>query len=179
MRLRATLRTLHVGHAAHVEVLRVVNRLDLLLHLLHRGRRLRGGHLLLEIRRAALALAVLGVPAHLRAHPLAAALALLEDLLAFLHGLLERGVVLRPSDRPLHLVGAAPGAAEHTAEDVARGAQEPSRHAGDRSLEGRLVAVAAAVALEVELEAHVGGQVVVVFGESNQGHLASLPPSFR
>src|SRR4029079_10768793 len=103
------------------------------LDLLARGLRLRRGELFALVRRAVLALARARVPAHVRAHPVAAAAALLEVLLAGLHGLAQRIVVALAADRALHLVGAVPGSSQHTTKKIAGGIEQAGGRAHHRS----------------------------------------------
>src|SRR5690349_16965979 len=77
--LRAAALADRAGDVADVALLGPVHGPGLLMNLLARGLGLRGGHLLVEVGRAALAEAGLLVPADRLADPVSAARALLED----------------------------------------------------------------------------------------------------
>src|SRR5262249_55589855 len=76
--LAAAVRALRGALVPVVDVAGPVDLLGLLVELVDLGGRLDAGDLLVELWRALRAQAALGVPAHLLAHPLAAAQALLE-----------------------------------------------------------------------------------------------------
>ena len=80
------------------------------------------------------------------------------------------------ADRALHLVSGVAGRTGPAAEEVARCAQERAGRAERRRLEARHVAVAALVAIELELKASVRGQVVIIPHELHERHVCdSLP----
>src|SRR2546423_10425672 len=172
-------RGLDGGVGAHVNARRVVGCLRLLVELRARGVGLRlrvpRGQLLLEVGRAALALPGCRVPADFGADPSAAARALVEVRLSLLDRLLQSLVVRLAPDASLNLVGGVPGVAEPAAEHVARRAQKRSRGSRYRRLEARHVAVAALVAVELELVALVRRKVVIIIDELNHPHCAKPP----
>src|SRR5262245_56430975 len=129
LRLRAALRADRAGDLADVARRRPVDRARLLLNLLARRFRLRGGHLLVEVGRAVLAQPRLLVPADRLAHPVAAARALLEDRRDLVDCFLQRAVVRAAADRALHLVRAVRHAPENAAEQIARRARRRAEHA--------------------------------------------------
>src|SRR5581483_12405621 len=164
-------------HAAlgEVEVGDIVLLARLGRDLLGGGLGLLRGEFFLLVGGAAFAQSHLLVPAHLGADPLAAAGALVEVLLAGLHGLGQGLVVGLAADGALDVVGRVAGRAEHAAEQVAGGAQQAGAGAEDRGLERRQVAVAAMVAVEPELVAAIGGQVLVVGDELDHLGHAHIP----
>src|SRR3989440_3899681 len=172
-------RGLDGGVGAHVNARRVVGCLRLLVELRARGvslrLRVRRGQLLLEVGRAALALPGCRVPADFGADPSAAARALVEVRLSLLDRPLQSLVVRLASDGALNLVGGVPGVAEPAAEHVARRAQKRPRGSRYRRLEARHVAVAALVAVELELVALVRRKVVIIIDELNHPHCAKPP----
>src|SRR5690606_35901198 len=134
------------------------------------------GELLGDDRRAARALAHLAVPAHVDAHPRAAAAALLEPRRDLGDRLAHRAVLAAGVGRPVEQ------ALRGVAEVAERPAEQPTDPAGDRlpglhdvALERRPVAVAAALAAELELGAVPVGQVADVVGEGDDlGHAETL-----
>ena len=145
---------------AHVDARRVVGLLRFLIKLIARrvahGLGAVGREVFLEIRRALFTQAGLGVPADLRADPLAAARALFEIALGLFDGLLKRRIVRLAAGGALNLVSAVAGARKDAAEQVAGGAQQPARRARQRRLEARHIPVAAFVTVKLELIALVG-----------------------
>jgi hypothetical protein len=166
----ATLRAKTGGVLLHVDVLDQVHFPRLVPELLFCDLGLDRRCLFAQIRRAVLAKLTLLVPAGVRTNPFAATSALAELRLHFLDGLAERVVVSFSANRPVDFVGAGSGAAQHPAEEVARGIEQAIRHSERVGLVLRDEAVPAFVAIELELEALVGGQVIVVPGELNRAH---------
>ena len=90
---------------------------------------------------------------------------LAADTVAFLEQ-----VVGGAAHRALDLVRAVAGRAEDAAEQRARRAQEAAGEAELVGLERGQEAVAAALAVELELETLVGGEILVVLRELDDGH---------
>src|SRR3954453_427688 len=148
--LLAALGTQAGALVAVVDVLGPVLALDLLVQLVDLRRGLHPGDLLVQLGGAGHAQAPLAVPAHLLAHPLAAAVALVEERLHLLDGVSQRLVggraahaVAHPLGVPAELLGLL---ADGAAYQVAAEPQQPPAEAGDRMLERRAVPVAAATA---------------------------------
>src|SRR5262249_55486410 len=139
-------------------------------HLFLDGGRLRGRAFFVEVRRARLAQTTTGVPAVLRADPVAASRALFEVLPGFLDGLPKRDIVLLAADRALDLVRRVSRLAEDAAEQLAGAAQQRAGSPDFRLDEVGHVPVAALVAEELELVTEVGRQILMVFGEGYEGH---------
>src|SRR5207249_247614 len=124
--------------------------------------------------------AALAVPANRLAHPLTAAMTLLEVGPHLLHRggqlLVARAAAVataHPLRRPARLLRAfADGTAEEPTTHGGNAAAEP----GHRMLERRRVSVAAALAIELELVSLLGRDIAVVVGERN--HLAHNASSF-
>ena len=98
---------------------------------------------------------------------MAAARALLKLLLALGYGGFQRRVVGLAPHGPVDVVGCVLGPTQ-AAKQAAGRLQQAARYADGIGLKPRHVAVAALVAVKLELETLVGGQVVVVGNELNQ-----------
>ena len=93
--------------------------------------------------------------------------------LALGHRLGERGVVRLAADGALDLVLGVVRLVEDSPEEVARDPERRLRHAEGRRLEAGHVPVSALVAVELELEAPVGGEILVVLDELDERHLGA------
>src|SRR6185369_1861214 len=107
-RRRGTRSRAHIGRGSVVGLLRFFVEL-ILGRLAHRLSLLRR-EVLLEVRGTGFAQSRFGIPAHVRANPLAASSALLEITLRLFDGLFKSGVVSLAPDRALNLVSAVAGA---------------------------------------------------------------------
>ena len=139
--------------------------------------RLRGGRFLLEIRRAVLAQPARRVPAHLGTNPDATSRALMKLRLDLLDRLLERAVPLGSAQAVLHeLAGLARGKELATAEQAAEPLRDLRAHAQCAAVERRAIAIAALVAMELELIAGVVAVIGVVAREYNGAHGDGIYP---
>src|SRR5687768_12229608 len=80
------------------------------------------------------------------------------------------------ADGALHLVGAVRDSAEDAAEQAAGDLRGRAEQAHLRGLKARHVAVVAFLAVELELVAAIGGEVVVVSGEGDGWHAPNYHP---
>jgi hypothetical protein len=174
--LRAAVRAECHLAALHVDVTREIDLVDLLANLPQLRIRLHPGQLLLQLGGVAHAQAVLLVPADLVADPLPALVTLLEVRLHLLDGLGERLVLGLRLGEVLGLLTGPPDVREAAAaEQPAETPGHLAAHADRRSLEARLVAVAASLAEELELVAGLGRVIGVVVGVTNLRHVWFLP----
>lgn len=104
---------------------------------------------------AVFAEARLGIPTYIGANPVAAAGALLEILFAFEYRLFHCLVVRFAANSPLHMIGGIASLMEHAPKQTTRGIEQAPGNADGIGLEARHVAVAAFVAVELELEPFV------------------------
>jgi hypothetical protein len=86
---------------------------------------------LFEIRRARFAQSRFGIPAHVRADPLAASSALLEITLRLFDCLFKSGVMSLAPDRALNLVSAVARARKDSAEHISGRAKKSAGGPGD------------------------------------------------
>src|SRR5581483_5718033 len=133
--------------------------------------------MLFKIGRAFFAQSRLGVPADLRADPLAAARALFEIAFGLFDRFFERRVVRLAASGALNLVSAVAGVRKDAAEQIAGSAQQSARRPGQRRLKARHIAVAAFVTVKLELEAPICRQIIIICRESN--HCPSTPVDFE
>ena len=131
---------------------------------------LRRGELFVEVRGAVFALIGVGVPADIGTYPFAAASALFEVLFALFDGFFESVIVGFAADGALDLVGGMTGSIAPT-EEASGGVEKGSGDADDRGLEVGHEAIAALVAMELELESLVGGKVVEVADKLDERHV--------
>ena len=168
----------YVRIGGHVDSADVVGLAGLLFQLLAGGVHfclgLVGGQLFGEVGGALLAEVGVRVPADLMADPAAAAGALAEVGPHFFDGLGKSGVVQAPAYGSFHFVCGVACSAP-TAEETVGDVQDRFSHTDGGGLELGHVAIAAFVAVELELVATVGGKVVVVVDELNERHMGILP----
>jgi hypothetical protein len=143
------------GAAEKIYLLRVVLLAGFVANLLASGLRLLGAQLLLLVGSAGFAEAGAVVPAHFGAHPLAAVRTLLKVLLALGHGGFEGFVVGGAAHGPLNVVSRVFDAAQPAKEATCR-LQQTARNTNGIGLKPRQVAIAALVAVKLELKAFVG-----------------------
>jgi hypothetical protein len=159
---------------AHIDIRHIIGLLRFLVQLIAGRARLRlrfvCRELLFIIRRAIFAKPRLRVPANIRANPFAASGALLEKTFRFLDGFLKSLIVSLPAYGALNLVSSMSRLRKNAPEYVARRAQQPARHAGDRRLKSRHVSVVAFVAVKLELITSIRRQIVVIGSELYQSH---------
>ncbi len=168
----------NVRTGGHINASHIVGLTSLLFQLLAGGVHfclgLVGGQLFGEVRGALLAKVRFGVPADLVADPAAASGALPKVGAHFFDSFGERSVVQPAPYRPFHFVRGVACAAP-TAEETVGDVQDRFGHTDGGGLELSHVAVAAFVAMELELVAAVGGKIVVVVDELNERHMGILP----
>src|SRR3569623_1626150 len=158
-----------------IETLDLIDATQLVLRLIGRDVGLRGGRFLGEVERVVLSHAARGVPADLGADPDAAARALVELRLDLLDGFLERVVPLRAAEDVLHVLAGLAGGPEAAAADQAvESLCDLRAHAERARVERRAIAIAALVAMELELVAGVVAVVGVVTGKGNRAHDARI-----
>jgi len=149
----------------------LVDRAQLLGDLLRGDLRLLRGGLLGQIGRAVLAQLALIVPAHLGAHPVAASRALVKLRPDLLHRLPERAVPGLAAQAVLHELGGLPGRPQAaTAEQAAEALGDLRPDAELGRVKRRAIAIAALVAMELELIAGVVAVVGVVTRERDTRH---------
>src|SRR5208282_1492318 len=162
-----------------VDVPGPVLALDLLVQLIDLRGGLQAGYLLGQLGGAGRAQAPFGVPADLPAHPLPAAVALVEVRLHLIDRPGERLVAGRPAGAVAHPLGVPAELrgllADAAANQVAAQPEQPAAEPGSRVLKGRSVTVAAASAEELELISVVGAAVLVVVSKEDHPGQGSLP----
>ncbi len=129
-----------------------------------------GGELFMEVRGAVFALIGVGVPANVGTYPFAAASALFEVLFALFDGFFESVIVGFATDGALNFVGGMAGSIA-SSEEASGGVEKGSGDADDRGLEVGHEAIAALVAMKLELESFVGGKVVEVADKLYERHV--------
>src|SRR5205085_115129 len=167
-----------VSLRAHVQLRSVIGLLGALIDLLARRFRLRVGvrgcEFLLKVWRAAFTLPSVRVPTNFWADPTPTTRALMKMLLA-LRNRCRQSIIMRlAADRALQLISRVAGRTRPAAEQIARRPQKRSGRAQRRSLKARHKAVAALVAIELELKPSVGGQVFIILHKLYERHRTNL-----